>query len=195
VLHNLRSTLDHLAYSLAEKHTGNPLPDPIAQTSEFPIFSSDDSKAIDKKIRGIHPHARAIIIDLQPYQRGNDYSLDPLWILQQLSNIDKHRLLLIGTVNSVAAGFSVDKSRNYDLRTADVYAVPIRNEAIVCRYRAIPKNPNKEMHLEFNPLLEIAFESPLTVAGKNVIKTCVFRPKPATDSDASRPPVPTERGH
>ena len=24
---------------------------------------------------------------------------------------------------------------------------------------------------------------------------CVFRPKPATDSDASRPPVPTERGH
>lgn len=24
---------------------------------------------------------------------------------------------------------------------------------------------------------------------------CVFRPKPATDSDASRPPIPTERGH
>ena len=24
---------------------------------------------------------------------------------------------------------------------------------------------------------------------------CVFRAKPATDSDASRPPIPTERGH
>jgi len=24
---------------------------------------------------------------------------------------------------------------------------------------------------------------------------CVFRPKPAADSDASRPPIPTERGH
>ena len=24
---------------------------------------------------------------------------------------------------------------------------------------------------------------------------CVFRPNPATDSDASRPPIPTERGH
>ncbi|MDF0652892.1 MAG: hypothetical protein P0121_15650 [Nitrospira sp.] len=25
--------------------------------------------------------------------------------------------------------------------------------------------------------------------------SCVFRPKPTTDSDASRPPVPAERGH
>ena len=32
--------------------------------------------------------------------------------------------------------------------------------------------------------------------GKDYLrKACVFRPKPATDSDASRPPVPTERGH
>ena len=30
---------------------------------------------------------------------------------------------------------------------------------------------------------------------KNGDWACVFRPKPATDSDASRPPVPTERGH
>jgi tRNA nucleotidyltransferase (CCA-adding enzyme) len=27
------------------------------------------------------------------------------------------------------------------------------------------------------------------------VRNCVFRPNPATDSDASRPPVPTERGH
>ena len=27
------------------------------------------------------------------------------------------------------------------------------------------------------------------------VPLCVFRSKPATDSDASRPPIPTERGH
>lgn len=34
--------------------------------------------------------------------------------------------------------------------------------------------------------------------GPNIDRTryeCVFQPKPATDSDASRPPIPTERGH
>ncbi len=30
---------------------------------------------------------------------------------------------------------------------------------------------------------------------EDLMRLCVFRPKPATDSDASRPPIPTERGH
>jgi type I restriction enzyme, R subunit len=35
----------------------------------------------------------------------------------------------------------------------------------------------------------------MSLAAANRQVYCVFRPKPATDSDASRPPVPTERGH
>lgn len=35
----------------------------------------------------------------------------------------------------------------------------------------------------------------LTYVQNDIEVNCVFRPKPATDSDASRPPVPTERGH
>ncbi len=35
----------------------------------------------------------------------------------------------------------------------------------------------------------------LSSSGPRMCAWCVFRPNPATDSDASRPPIPTERGH
>jgi len=170
VLHNLRSALDHLAYALAVKHT-NPLPDDIAKESEFPIFASNNVNAIAKRIRGMDPGAQAVMERLQPYQRGKDSALDPLWMLYKLSNIDKHRLLLVGTVSNVAAGFRPGMSYNYRLLGANVYDTMIEGEAIVVRYRAVPADPDKEMHVEFDPLLQIAFKGPTAVNGKGVVKT------------------------
>ena len=169
VLHNLRSTLDHLAYALAAKHT-SPLPDDIAKTSEFPIFAHDDADAIARRIRGIHPGAQAIIKMLQPYHRGKDFALDRLWMLHELSNIDKHRLLIAGTVSNVAAGFRPGASRNFQLLNTHVYDTMIEGEAIVARYSALPIDPNQEMHVEFDPLLQIAFYGPSAVKGKGVIR-------------------------
>src|SRR5437867_2464934 len=82
VLHNLRGTLDHLAYTLAKNYSGIPLPDHIAKNSEFPIFGDPRNEGIagvEKryasdffgKIGGIDPLAQAIIKKAQPYQRGN----------------------------------------------------------------------------------------------------------------------------
>lgn len=169
VLHNLRSTLDHLAYALAVKHT-NPIPDDIAKESEFPIFASNNVNAITRRIRGMDPNAQEVIKSLQPYHRGKDFALDPLWMLYELSNIDKHRLLLVGTVSNVAAGFRPGMSYNYKLLGANVYDAMIEGEAIVVRYRATPDDPDKEMHVEFDPLLQIAFKGPTTVNGKGVVK-------------------------
>lgn len=170
ILHNLRSTLDHLVYSLSEKHTGSPLPDKLAKDSEFPIFRCPDGKAINRRIRGMHPDAQARIRDLQPYQRPN-FALDPLWILQELSNVDKHRLLIIGAVSNRAAGYRPGLSRNAHLLNVEVYNIPIKGEAVVVRYQAAPIDPGKEMHVEFDPLLEIAFDGPEIVKGKGVIET------------------------
>jgi hypothetical protein len=38
------------------------------------------------------PEAIAIIRELQPYKRGASYRQHPLWQLNELGNIDKHRL-------------------------------------------------------------------------------------------------------
>jgi hypothetical protein len=94
-VHNLRSALDHLAWSLAgasaDRHT------------EFPIFI-DEAKFRDKgrtKMRGMPSQAKKIIKSLQPYKRphGLPEEKEPLWLLQSLDIEDKHR-----TLNLVASG-------------------------------------------------------------------------------------------
>jgi hypothetical protein len=93
-LHNLRSALDNLAYELAVRHHGcSPLPDPFDRRSEFPIFGDRKWTVRERrnKIGCIHPRAQAIIKRLQPYIRGDEFASDPLWMLHELSNMDKHR--------------------------------------------------------------------------------------------------------
>jgi hypothetical protein len=94
-VHNLRSALDHLAWSLAGESAD--------RGTEFPIFI-DQAKFRDKgrtKMRGMPSQAQKIIKSLQPYKRphGLPEEKDPLWLLQSLDIEDKHR-----TLNLVASG-------------------------------------------------------------------------------------------
>jgi hypothetical protein len=94
-LHNLRSALDNLAYELAVRHYGSsPLPEPFDRRSEFPIFGNREWAEGERrnKIGCIHPRAQAIIKGLQPHNRGYDFASHPLWKLNELSNMDKHRV-------------------------------------------------------------------------------------------------------
>jgi len=45
-----------------------------------------------RKVGGIAPVARTIVEGLQPYRRGQNFASHPLWVLHELSRIDKHRL-------------------------------------------------------------------------------------------------------
>jgi hypothetical protein len=194
VLQGFRSGLDHLAYALAVAHTGDPLPDPIAVASEFPIFG-DDSRAGNSgtgsarfhqvsragvpasasglaKMQGIDPAAQAIIESVQPYHRGPDFRDDPLWRLHELSRIDKHRL-----VHVVAAAFNgvamvMHPDSNYRVGPGQL----ISNTAVVegrTLVGSIPVeaiDPKKSVRVEVTTLLKPAFglSVPL-VAGEPVI--------------------------
>ena len=85
----LRSGLDQLAWQLALMGTGTP-----GRDTAFPIAWEDTPKTQEwiRKLTWQMPcEAIAVIQDLQPYKRGNAYRDDPLWQLNELSNIDKHR--------------------------------------------------------------------------------------------------------
>jgi hypothetical protein len=97
VLHNLRSALDHLAWSLAGTRADF--------YTEFPIFL-DRTRFRASGLRKMHDMptpAQDIIESLQPYKGVHGLpESEPLWLLQQLDIEDKHH-----TLNLVAAGVDV----------------------------------------------------------------------------------------
>jgi hypothetical protein len=93
-IHNLRSALDHLVYQLVLANLETP-----SRDTSFPIYDSASKyKAhCQAKIKGISRTAEKLIDAAAPYRGGND----DLWVLHQLNNIDKHRLLV-----TVGLGYS-----------------------------------------------------------------------------------------
>ena len=90
LIYNLRSGLDQLAWQLAL--LGNPAP---SRDVMFPIHSDQSQKAeerFQRLVRDMPCEAVAVIKDLQPYRGGASYRDHPLWRLNELSNIDKHRV-------------------------------------------------------------------------------------------------------
>ena len=93
VVHHLRSTLDHLITQLA--HVGPGSGDP--QVLEFPICLTEQKfkAAVQRgKIQGVSKNAALVIESLQPY-KDNPPEHSTLWLLHDLSRVDKHRLLLV----------------------------------------------------------------------------------------------------
>jgi hypothetical protein len=86
----LRSGLDQLAWQLALLRNPDPSRDVM-----FPIHSDRSPKAEErfrKLVWDMPCGAVAVIKELQPYNRGAGYKDDLLWQLNELSNIDKHRV-------------------------------------------------------------------------------------------------------
>jgi hypothetical protein len=96
-IHHWRASLDNFAYMISRRHSGH------TGGSEFPIFldpavyaerqknGTPTRRSGLHKITGMKPAAQAAIERLQPFNRGK--TSDPLWMLHELSNTDKHRLV------------------------------------------------------------------------------------------------------
>jgi hypothetical protein len=88
--YNLRSALDQLVWSLA-KGPGNIL-DP--HNTQFPIIGVNDRanmKRFKSQTQGVPESAISEIESLQPYHRAGHYREHPLWRLNTMCNLDKHR--------------------------------------------------------------------------------------------------------
>lgn len=98
-VHNFRSALDHLAWQLS--YAERTYPETVASNpgdtlTQWPIFRTDTGFASrgQNQIQKIAPRAGAIIDAMQPYH-SSDPLLDPLWLLRELDNTDKHRLIAV----------------------------------------------------------------------------------------------------
>jgi len=138
VLHNLRSCLDHLAWHLG----GNPPPN--ENTSEFPIFLDRARYRNEgaRKVVGAPPEAQEIIEDVQPFQRGDEAHLDPLWSLYELSNFDKHRLLHLSVADLSGADYFVSAPAGSRSEFDTVRFGPFEDGKVIARW---PLNPDSDV--------------------------------------------------
>jgi hypothetical protein len=88
IAHNIRSSLDALVWELARLQTATP-----GRTTQFPIFTrATDFRTTGRRrmIADLASEHADFIERLQPYHAEDVYA-DPLFILNRLSNVDKHR--------------------------------------------------------------------------------------------------------
>lgn len=156
-IHNLRASLDLLAYALLEANyrvKGESVPESLARLSEFPIFN-DARKYLERRqglIGGLANGAQEAIDELQPFQTSG--ANHPLWLLRSLDNINKHRLLnviypVVGHLDFEAhEGHNVDFAANRVEWTDE----PVGVDTPVARVAGLkPRDPRHKSSVVIRP--------------------------------------------
>ena len=125
-------------------------------------------------IQGVSTSAEAIIDSLQPYHRGANAEEDALWVLRELNNVDKHRLLLVTTITMEGPlEFEFNPPLRVDLRDRPKGAIdmeffhggPIKNGGVFARFRTT----SSEVKMDRKPFSTVAFDEAGFARGKPVI--------------------------
>jgi hypothetical protein len=133
----LRSALDQLTWQLALLTTKKP-----SSEIQFPIIEKDSPDAQARIARitfGIPDEAITVMKSLQPYKGGNAYRSNPLWILNKLWNIDKHRAII-----------SHSSVLPIDIGDIDTAVKPIRGGKVDDHYIVVYRLADKDQ-VQFKP--------------------------------------------
>jgi len=146
VIHNLRSTLDHLVAALIPNGGADP-------KVQFPF--TECASTLDQTIRKGHvdladPRAIALIRQMKPYKGGND----ALYGLQVLDNADKHRLLIPVLSHTGIKSFSLKSGDVAFALGKFVSVVGVKDGQIVAGF---PLPSNMKLGDEVEPTFAIAF--------------------------------------
>jgi len=126
--YQLRSALDNLTWQLALLTTTTPHRD-----TSFPITETKPTPKSDRFIAALWDipcAASDIIKSFQPYTAGKDFKSHPLWQLNKLCNIDKHRGVAVGYTQIAIRVDDVAFARRKDIPSehAIEIAIPIADK-------------------------------------------------------------------
>ncbi len=168
VAHSLRSAFDLLAGQL--KMTSGKAP---VIKHEFPVYWNRDQYEAEgrRKVQGASDLVMRLIDQLQPWQRGDRFSEDPLWIIHELDRLDKHNdiiLVGVGTRYQVGIGSPGQSVHIEHLVWGGGNLVcPLEDGAEV--YRARFGTPEVDVNAEFS--FFVAFDQSGVGKGNAVIPT------------------------
>lgn len=182
IVQNMRSALNTLTYALTLKHSpgwGN------LDAVQFPIFSDEDAfdKGRAKNIGGIAPKAQTLIKMFQCFYGPNPKKYGPLIALQHLSNVDKHKRLVLTQAVGVPTRIETPGYRIAAIRMV-AKGTPVIHGTVVASL-LIPDAPPDavvQMHGDFAVDIAFADEGPcfrLPVLGtldviQNFIRQVIF---------------------
>jgi hypothetical protein len=176
-VHNMRSTLNHLVSALAERQSAQ-LRHP--ERTDFPIFRRRaDYHAPKRKgvsngewaLQEVAPEAREVIEALQPFQvdEPDDH---PLWMLHELSNVNKHRRPLAAGAVATSAGYTITRMQGVEFRGVGTSLTgPFEDGAIVARFHATFHTPDAILSVRPNLSTDFAFSKAGPVGGRPVVET------------------------
>jgi hypothetical protein len=165
-LNNLRSSLDHMAWGLAGGR---------GDRTAFPIFSDQSEYrrvTPGRHLKYVRNDAHAFIESLQPYRHLKGASAHFLFLLDRLTNDDKHRELL-GTEVGVAHIYidnPVGQAAAGDLLTFEFEARNrwFENGAMFIRYRT----SNSKMYVPLRFTFDVALDPEGPATGQPLL-TCL----------------------
>lgn len=165
VVHNLRSALDYVAFQAVWKNKGKPW-----RRSQFPLVSGPTcfSKGDLVLLRKIGPTFAAIVKRNQPFEDINDYVSEglaadlkeamlarrdnsALEVLRELSNLDKHRLLLPRWARG--ANIAVVPTKTLDCDPVPSWYSDegsLERGTVIAVFNAHPSGPRPQMEVDFN---------------------------------------------
>jgi hypothetical protein len=160
----LRTSLDHLVWQLTRDWSG--IPEKSGHI-EFPVFWDDADAFAEKgrgsrKIAGIHPDAKKIIVDLQPLQPGDSYTSSPLYRLHELNRRDKHRKLIVavvtGEINQISVPGALNMHMGGLLATQSGTGQRLEENSVLGHVLKIPGLPDPAVDSEIRLMLDIAID-------------------------------------
>lgn len=172
-LHDLRSALDHIVWQLVLRNNGSPVKEnmfPICNTAAG--FSGQLKR---NRLHGVSVQAKAIIESLQPYQFGQQSAdLHPLWVLNQLMNIDKHRTLALAAIHAADPGVDIINTSGKVVATVTTATI-VRDGADILIETTNISEPDK-VNVQIKTQLFVAFEdAPVRDIEVNVIMAGVLK--------------------
>jgi hypothetical protein len=155
-VHDLRSGLDQLAWAFAKKGS---------DSTAFPICATEREWVVDAPARywSCPPGFIRFLDSVQPYHRGdvNEAKKHPLWILNALSNLDKHRT--IPATALVADGGEAEIIRFEGILSKPLIhfysGVPFEKGKIVAKARIKPDASGRDPYIDakFSMTFDVGF--------------------------------------
>jgi hypothetical protein len=184
-LTNLRASLDHLVYDIADKHTGGNLAS--IEKIQFPIYRdlARFKSSFEGRCKGDLPSDVITLIEgLQPYNGCNDPNLldrhlaaRPLWLLSQLVNADKHRTFVTVPQVYVEGGSRLRLNRAERVMTPlggtslRIVTGSFKHDAEIGMVRFVATDPKAEVTMDPEPTMAVAFGEEWPARGRHVVST------------------------